>query len=214
MAAVTAATVAGALTLRKRQRFGGGITFQSRQKLISKAQATLLGVRRRWGLALVRFVVGLVVRVELMAAQTPAEATALLADAMEATKRGITDFTGKDEYKFGDVTKAAFSRVRDGIADFTGKEEYEFGDVTKAVVSNFTGKQEYEFGDIAKAAAKKVTGKDEYRFGDITKSLASKLSGVVEGAMESVVGKSQEEKRKDTSLGTLQEEKTKDSSKE
>ena len=51
------------------------------------------------------------------------------------TKDGVANFTGKSEYKFGDITKTAFK-------NYTGKDEYEFGDVTKKLMGNlFSGKK-------------------------------------------------------------------------
>mmetsp|Transcript_16398 Transcript_16398/g.29836 ORF Transcript_16398/g.29836 Transcript_16398/m.29836 type:complete len:353 (-) Transcript_16398:217-1275(-) len=49
-------------------------------------------------------------------------------------------------YQFGDLTKSA-------VAKITGKETYKFGDITNTVisktpVSTFTGKDTYQFGDI------------------------------------------------------------------
>jgi len=46
----------------------------------------------------------------------------------------VKGYIGKDEYQFGDITKATVTKI-------TGKEDYEFGDITKtafAVVSNST----------------------------------------------------------------------------
>ena len=81
-----------------------------------------------------------------------------------AIKSSITEYTGKPEYEFGDITKAAVSKAGDAVLDFTGKDEYVFGDITKTVVSNV--------GE----GVKEFTGKDEYQFGDITKTILSKLS--------------------------------------
>ena len=44
------------------------------------------------------------------------------------------------------------------MRDFTGNEEYKFGDITKAAVSKFTGKDEYEFGDITKKVGQMLFG--------------------------------------------------------
>jgi hypothetical protein len=91
-----------------------------------------------------------------------------------AIKSGISEYTGKDEYVFGDLTKAAVSKVGAGITDviqdFTGKEEYEFGDITKTVVAkscagvadavqDFTGKDRYVFGDLSRTVWSKLTSK-------------------------------------------------------
>jgi len=131
-------------------------------------------------MGLVRFVVTQVVRIELMAANDPAEAASLVGDTLEAARKGITDFTGKNEYRFGDLTRTAISKFADraktGIANYTGKDAYEFGDITKATVRKYTGKDDYEFGDITKATVSKITGKEDYEFGDITKTALAAVS--------------------------------------
>lgn len=139
-------------------------------------------------MGLVRFVVTQVVRVELMAAKDPEEAATLLGDTLEAAHRGITDFTGKDEYHFGDLTRTAIAKFADtaktGISNYTGKDSYEFGDITKATVHKYIGKGEYEFGDITKATVSKITGKGDYQFGDITKT----AFGAVSNSTKAFVG--------------------------
>jgi len=53
-------------------------------------------------------------------------------------------------------------RLQQGVSDtvrgFTGKSEYQFGDLTRAAVAKATGKpnDEYEFGDITRAAVSRV----------------------------------------------------------
>eukprot|EP00931_Biecheleriopsis_adriatica_P002100 TRINITY_DN10274_c0_g1_i1.p1 TRINITY_DN10274_c0_g1~~TRINITY_DN10274_c0_g1_i1.p1 ORF type:complete len:270 (-),score=40.32 TRINITY_DN10274_c0_g1_i1:209-1018(-) len=159
-------------------------TGRKRAALFTRAKAALLKARRRWGLGLVRRVVSLVVRVELMAVGDATEASNLLWDTLDAARRGITDFTGKDEYKFGDLTKAAFSKFTEsansGIANYTGKDTYEFGDLTKATLSKYTGNASYQFGDITKATVSKITGKQEYEFGDITRTAIGKISSAAD----------------------------------
>ena len=70
-------------------------------------------------------------------------------------------------------------RARDGIADgvssYTRKEDYKFGDLTEETVRRMTGNDDYKFGDVTRGALKSVTGKDTYKFGDITKSLMEKF---------------------------------------
>ena len=99
-------------------------------------------------------------------------AARVLRDSGErALREGVSGFTGRDEYQFGDLTKAALSKVGAGVAagvsSITGKETYEFGDLTKAAVdkvgagvassvSDFTGKEKYEFGDVTRAAIGKL----------------------------------------------------------
>jgi len=77
----------------------------------------------------------------------------------EGTKEAVLAFTGKEEYKFGDISKEAANRAKTAVANLLGKEEYKFGDVTKAAVNK------------AMEAITSFTGKEEYKFGDITKSL-------------------------------------------
>ena len=51
------------------------------------------------------------------------------------TTEGVANFTGKADYKFGDITTTAFK-------NYTGKDEYEFGDVTKKLMGNlFSGRK-------------------------------------------------------------------------
>jgi len=88
----------------------------------------------------------------------------LLDSSGHAIKTSITDYTGKKDYEFGDITKAAVAKAGDAVLEFTGKEDYEFGDITKTVVNNI--------GE----GVKDFTGKDEYQFGDITKTIWSKIS--------------------------------------
>ncbi|CAE8601465.1 unnamed protein product [Polarella glacialis] len=168
------------------------ISGKKRAKLLARAREKLLAVRRRWGLAMVQRVVSIVVRLELMAVRDPKEVAVLLSDTLEATRRGITDFTGSNEYKFGDISKAAFSKFStqalSRVSNYTGKDDYEFGDLSKATIAKFTQKDEYEFGDVSKAAVskltdstkatvKQITGKDEYVFGDLARAAMAKLTG-------------------------------------
>jgi len=80
--------------------------------------------------------------------------------AMGAEEAALA-FTGKEEYKFGDISKEANARAQKAIANVLGKEEYKFGDISKAAankmmegVASFTGKEKYQFGDITKTALK------------------------------------------------------------
>jgi len=75
----------------------------------------------------------------------------------EGTKEAVLAFTGKEEYKFGDISKEAAARAKTAMANLMGSEEYQFGDVTKAAmnkaydaVTSFTGKEDYKFGDVTK----------------------------------------------------------------
>lgn len=75
------------------------------------------------------------------------------------------------------VAERAKDDIAQSVRDYTGKDEYRFGDVTEATVRKVTGSNDYKFGDITRNAVKSVTGKDEYKFGDISKSLFKKLTG-------------------------------------
>ncbi|CAJ1382641.1 unnamed protein product [Effrenium voratum] len=81
----------------------------------------------------------------------------------EAGKEAVLAFTGKEDYKFGDISKEAASRAKTAVANLLGQEEYKFGDVTKQAVnkamdavSSFTGKEDYKFGDITKSLLRKA----------------------------------------------------------
>ena len=80
---------------------------------------------------------------------------------------GVKDFTGKDEYHFGDLTETTVRRM--------GYKDYEFGDFSRGavegVVKSATGKNDYKFGQFTEGAVHAVTGNTEYKFGDFTKSL-------------------------------------------
>ena len=75
------------------------------------------------------------------------------------------------------LAERAAQGIADGVRSYTGKEKYRFGDLTEETVHRITGKDDYKFGDLSKGALKSVTGKDGYEFGDITKGLFRKLTG-------------------------------------
>lgn len=89
-----------------------------------------------------------------------------------AIKWSISEYTGKEEYVFGDISKAVVTKVGAGIAEsvqeFTGKSNYEFGDIAKTVVGKAS--------DGVSDAVQEFTGKDKYEFGDLTKTLWSKIT--------------------------------------
>ena len=70
----------------------------------------------------------------------------------------MTEFTGKEGYEFGDISKEIEKRRSQWVKDFLGKEGYEFGDITKKAVTNFTGKDNYEFGDVTKKLVSNIFG--------------------------------------------------------
>jgi len=81
----------------------------------------------------------------------------------EGTKEAVLAFTGKEDYKFGDISKEAAVRAQNAIGNLLGSEEYEFGDLTRAAmgkakdaVTSFTGKEDYKFGDVTKTVLKNV----------------------------------------------------------
>lgn len=63
----------------------------------------------------------------------------------------------------GEVSNQLAERVKRGVADsvssVTGLEDYKFGDITRAAVSRYTGKEGYEFGDLTRATLRKLRGK-------------------------------------------------------
>ena len=75
------------------------------------------------------------------------------------------------------LTERAAQGIADGVRSYTGKKEYKFGDLTEETVHRITGKDDYQFGDLTKGALKSVTGKEKYEFGDLSKSLFRKLTG-------------------------------------
>lgn len=67
----------------------------------------------------------------------------------ESMKANVREFTGKDDYKIGDLSKEADARIKSAVADMRGKDEYELGDLSVALDT------------IAKEEVCKLTGKDE-----------------------------------------------------
>ena len=75
------------------------------------------------------------------------------------------------------LAERAAQGIADGVRSYTGKDSYKFGDLTEETVHRITGKDDYRFGDLSRSALKSVTGKEGYEFGDITKGLFRKLRG-------------------------------------
>ena len=83
------------------------------------------------------------------------------ADKRKATWAEFGGRHGDESYQFGDLTKAALSKVGAGVAagvsSITGKETYEFGDLTKAAVdkvgAGVASSAEYLVRTTARAAA-------------------------------------------------------------
>jgi len=68
-------------------------------------------------------------------------------------KERVAEFTGSEDYEFGDISKEIEIRRRAWVQDFLGAEaasKYQFGDITKEAIRKFTGKDEYKFGDISR----------------------------------------------------------------
>lgn len=104
---------------------------------------------------------------------------------IEDTKKNLSDFIGKDDYKVGDISKEIDSRVKGEVAKLRGKDEYELGDLSVAIdtlskemTCELTGKEEYEFGDLSteidtriKSKVAEYCGNDSYEFGDLSKEI-------------------------------------------
>lgn len=114
---------------------------------------------------------------------------------VEDLKKNTREFTGKDDYKVGDVSKELDVRVKDQVAKLRGKDEYELGDFTMALdgvakdlTMELTGKDEYEAGDLSIELDKRVKesvaefcGKDEYELGDLSIEIDKRVKeGVAE----------------------------------
>ena len=114
--------------------------------------------------------------------------------------RGVNHFTEKEQYRFGDVSKAALGKIGSGVKKSglkigsgvrkgglkIGSGVKKSGRKINSGVNHFTGKEQYHFGDVSKAALGKIgsgvkqkvsgiTGRQTYRFGDLTRSAVRKL---------------------------------------
>lgn len=113
----------------------------------------------------------------------------------ESAKKNVADFTGKDSYKIGDISKEMDARIKSTVADLRSKDEYELGDATLAMqalakeeVCKLSGKDEYEFGDLSKevdarikATVAEYCGKEAYEPGDLTREVSSRVNSGVAG---------------------------------
>ena len=67
------------------------------------------------------------------------------------TKACVLDFTGKDEWHFGDIAREVDNRRQEWAKDYLGEEvweNYESGDFTKKVLSDLKAlKNDYSVGD-------------------------------------------------------------------
>lgn len=48
------------------------------------------------------------------------------------------------------ISYTVAKRTSEGVLNYTGKSDYKFGDISKTFAKNITGKDDYEFGDITK----------------------------------------------------------------
>ena len=118
-------------------------------------------------------------------------AAKLLKDSGERElKAKVSGFTGKDEYVFGDVTKAAVSKLGEtvaiGVSSYTGKEEYVFGDLSRTTVHRLgegatklgetVAKPLSKLGDEVASGVSSFTGKKSYQFGDLSKAALARLA--------------------------------------
>jgi hypothetical protein len=65
----------------------------------------------------------------------------------DLTERLINGVTGKDDYKFGDLSKWLDSQAKQKAKEFTSKEEYKFGDISREMVRKI-GAGEYTQDDL------------------------------------------------------------------
>lgn len=111
------------------------------------------------------------------------EASKDVAGSVESFTAMVKRVTGKDDYKFGDLSKGSIDRLGGAIKAI----EKGFGDTVEAT-RKIAYSPDYQFGDLTVAAAKEVmewgkrersafeslTGK-EYEFGDLTKFVSNSV---------------------------------------
>ena len=75
----------------------------------------------------------------------------LSAEVKKRTKARVLDFTGKDDWHFGDIAKEVNSRRQEWAKGYLGEEaweNYETGDFTKKVLHDLKAfKDDYSVGD-------------------------------------------------------------------
>lgn len=86
----------------------------------------------------------------------------------------------------GDMRFNATRLFEDAVRGVSGNDEYRFGDITRAAVTNLTGKsaEEYEFGDITRKAVTGITGKEGYAFGDISRAALANADQTITSARD------------------------------
>jgi hypothetical protein len=97
------------------------------------------------------------------------------------------------------------------VRDFTGNEEYQFGDITKAAVSKFTGKDEYEFGDISKKVGQMLFGNKQaltYVLTLLTHSITQPTTGALTADLTCSFGMRRSRRRRRRTSSALQMKKS------
>jgi len=59
------------------------------------------------------------------------------------------------------LAETATQAVADGVRGYTGKEDYRFGDLTEETVHRITGRDDYTFGDISRSLLRRLRGNGE-----------------------------------------------------
>ena len=148
---------------------------------------------------------GTVLKAELGVRAIQEVGTRLAERAAQGVGDGVRSYTGKDSYRFGDLTEETVHRV-------TGNDDYKFGgtstgvevalrslsllacvtrshcsslplraDLTKGTLNKagaaLTGDSDYRFGSLTEGAVKRVTGNEDYKFGDFSKGLFKRMTG-------------------------------------
>jgi hypothetical protein len=103
---------------------------------------------------------------------------------VEDLKKNVRDFTGKEDYHLGDVSKEVDARVKGEVARLRNKDEYELFDLARAAdelsknyAEQLTGKS-YQAGDISsevdkgvKVKVAEISGNDNHSFEDFTREV-------------------------------------------
>ncbi|OLQ04240.1 hypothetical protein AK812_SmicGene12698 [Symbiodinium microadriaticum] len=109
-------------------------------------------------------------------------------------QEAVGNFTGKESYEFGDITRSLDAKAKAEVCKVTGKEcPLAFAKPVLRAAAQSHGKDVYELGDLskyldtqAKKQVAKLTGKDSYEFGDISREIARRVqeSDVVDEEVE------------------------------
>ena len=124
-------------------------------------------------------------------------AAKLLKDSGERELRAkVSSFTGKEGYEFGDLSRAAVSKlgetVATGVSSYTGKDEYVFGDLTKTTVAKI-GEGAAKLGEgVAKLGEGVATGvTSAAKLGEGVAKLGEEMASGVSEGVSSFTGKRQ-----------------------